>query len=183
MTHATNEKEDLKKIIGSRLKHFRTKVMKRSHISFSEYAREIDIPRGRLKIYEAGDEYPPFPDLVKMSRHHGLNLNWLFYENGGMFFAREKDMEEMIRHIEDNKTGRYEHYKMLLKSMQALPMEDFIFCVHGVVVDLLSKLGQKIIVSRKHVKLLFDMIEDVDYQWSLRLQHSEEKPDCSSQRE
>lgn len=183
MTHATNEKEDLKKVIGSRLKHFRTKVMKISRVTFSEYAREIGIPRGRLKIYEAGEEYPPYPDLVKMSRHHGLNLNWLFYENGGMFFAREKDMEEMIRHIEDNKTGRYEHYKMLLKSMQAPQMEDFIFYVHGVVVDLLSKLGQKIIISRKNMKLLFDMIEDVDYQWSLWPQHLEGKPDCSSYRE
>ncbi|MCI0470045.1 MAG: hypothetical protein L0Y73_00130 [Candidatus Aminicenantes bacterium] len=182
MTHATNEKEDLKKIIGSRLKHFRTKVMKLSRVTFSEYAGEIGIPAGRLKIYEAGEEYPAYIDLVKMSRHHGLNLNWLFYENGGMFFAREKDMEEMIRRIEDNKTGHYEHYKMLLKSMQAPEMEDFIFYLHGLVVDLLAKLGQKIVLSRKNMKLLFDMIEDVDYQWPPWPHHAEGKSDYGSPR-
>ncbi|MFC2154861.1 hypothetical protein ACFLRB_00005, partial [Acidobacteriota bacterium] len=79
-------------------------------------------------------------------------------------FTREKDVEEIMRYIEADETGRYEHYKMLLKSMQVPEMQDFIFYAHGAVVDLLSRLEHEILRSKESTKLLVDMTRDVDYQ-------------------
>lgn len=159
----SNSDERLRKAVGNRLRVFRKDIMKRSNLSFAEFADESDIPLAALRSYETGAVYPDYADLVKIGNYYGLNLNWLFYENGGMFFVREKDMEELLRYIEDDKTGRYEHYKMLLKSMQVPEMEDFIFYVHGVVVDLLSRVEHEIRRSKESTKLLVDMTRDVDY--------------------
>jgi transcriptional regulator with XRE-family HTH domain len=161
----TNINKDLRKEVGSRLKEFRNEIMKRSRISFSEFAEEVKIPLNVLKTYEKGESLPGHDDLVKISRYFGLNLNWLYNKNGGMFFSREKDMEEIIRFIESDETGRYEHYKMLLKSMQVAEMEDFIFYVHGTVVELLSKVEYEITNSEEKAQLLSAMTRDVDYQW------------------
>lgn len=161
----SNSGKRLRKAIGRRLKVFRKEMMKRSNLSFSEFARETGVPVAGLKSYEAGLVYPEYADLVKIGRYYGLNLNWLLYENGGMFFTREKDMEEIMRFIESDETGRYENYKMLLKSMQVPEMEDFIFYVHGVVADLLSRVEHEILRSKESTKLLVDMTRDVDYQW------------------
>lgn len=161
----TKMKPELSKEIGPRLKAFRQEIMKRSRITFSEFCKEVDIPVKTFESYEKGVDSPGHDDLVKISRCHGLNLNWLYNENGGMFFGREKDMEEMIRYIESDATGRYEHYLMLLKSMQVPEMEDFVFYVHGVVVDLLSRVEHAILKSRGSAGILSDMTEDVDYQW------------------
>lgn len=161
----SNSDKRLRKEIGRRLKVFREEMMKRSNLSVSEFAGETGIPVAALRSYEDGLVYPDYADLVKIGKYYGLNLNWLLYENGGMFFTREKDMEEIIRYIEGDETGRYENYKMLLKSMQVPEMEDFIFYVHGVVVDLLSRVEHEIIRSKECTTLLADMTRDVDYQW------------------
>jgi len=157
--------ERLRKMIGRRLKVFRKEMMKRSNLSFSEFAGENEIPVDTLKSYEDGAVYPDYADLIKIGCYSGLNLNWLLYENGGMFFTREKDMEEILGYIEGDETGRYEHYKMLLKSMQVPAMQDFIFYVHGAVVDLLSRVEHEILRSKESTELLVDMTRDVDYQW------------------
>jgi len=161
----SNSDEKLRKAVGRRLKVFRKEMMKRSNLSFPEFAGETGIPVATLRSYEDGAVYPEYADLVKIGNYYGLNLNWLFNENGGMFFTREKDMEEIMRYIEADETGRYENYKMLLKSMQVLEMEDFIFYSHGVVVDLLSRVEHEILRSKESTKLLVDMTRDVDYQW------------------
>lgn len=161
----TNTNPELSKEIGLRLKGFRQEIMKRSHITFAEYSTEVNIPAKTLEAYEKGVDCPGHDDLVKISRCYGLNLNWLYNENGGMFFCREKDMEEMIRYIESDSSGRYEHYLMLLKSMQVPEMEDFVFYVHGAVVDLLSRVEHAISNSKGSTGILSDMTEDVDYQW------------------
>ena len=164
ITTNQKEKEDLRKDLGGRLKKCREEIMKFRKISFEEFAGEVDIPVNKLKGYEKGRLYPDYGDLKKMAGHYGINVNWVISGHGCMLFSREKDMEEFINHIEANESGRYEHYKMLLKSMQSLYMEEIIFTFHGALVDLLSKLEDKLEESVDNIDLLTAMIEDVDYE-------------------
>jgi transcriptional regulator with XRE-family HTH domain len=160
----SNQKEDLKKDMGGRLKKCREEIMKIRKISFEEFAGEVDITVNKFKAYEAGRLYPGYKDLEKMGCSYGINLNWVIYRNGSMLFAREKDMEELTKKIEADESGRYEHYKMLLKSMQSPFMEDIIFSFHGALVDLLLKLKNKLKESQDNINLLSVMTDDVDYE-------------------
>ena len=132
-------------------------------MTFDEYSIDVKVPLDSLNAYERGDRFPEYADLVRIAEETGLNLNWLIYNNGSMFFCREKEMEDIIRLIEENETGRYDHYKLLLKSMQFAEIEDFVFHIHNITIDFLSKLEMKIKEDKKNISLLTEMTKDVMY--------------------
>ncbi len=159
-----SDNEKLKKEIGNKLKEFRQEEMKLAKITFEAYAKEADIPVETLKAYEEGERLPEFEDLRKLGEAFCINLNGLIYDNGSLFVCRDDEMEELIQHIEENKTSRYEDYKKLLKSMQVLEMEDFIFNTHEVVVDLVSRINHLSEENPGQVyEITLGMIEGVCY--------------------
>ncbi len=154
----------LKKEIGERLYEFRTKGMKELKENFEQFLKSTGVSIERFKTYEKGEEFPDIHDLQKICAECCLNLNWLIYGNGSMFSAREKDMEELIQHIEKNETRRYEDYKKLLKSMQVPEMEDFIFNVHEAVIDLVSRINNQLENDPDQVyETTLRMIPEVSY--------------------
>ncbi len=132
------ETQELNEKVNVRFKQYREAMTKKTGYSFAEFCKETGIPEVKFKDYENGDLWPDFTDLQKIGLNTGINLNWLVYRNGGMFGAREKDMEEMIQKIEADEKGRYADYKRLLKLMQEPGMEDLIFGMQNVFLNLLN---------------------------------------------
>ena len=149
-------RNDLKLKIGRRLKDFIDIVRKKDNLSLAEFAKEVNIPSDRLKWYEKGEIYPDSNDLVKISHYQGLNLNWLLCENGGMFLAREKDMEAVIQRIEDNTNGRYENYLRLLRSMDHVEMEDLVLDFYVSIANFLVRLDH----NAKGKKRLLEQVSE-----------------------
>ena len=158
-----NSGKELRETIAAKLKKFRQVIMKDNNMTFEEYSIDVKIPLDVLNAYEVGDRFPEYADLEKIAQETGLNLNWLIYNNGSMYFCREKEMEEIIRHIEENERGRYDHYKLLLNNMQFSEIEDFIFHIHNLIIDFLTKLEQQIKKDKKNISILTKMTEDVMY--------------------
>ena len=158
-----NIDRELRETIGGKLKKFREAVMENSKMSFEEYSIDVKIPVDVLKAFESGERFPEYADLFKIGQETGLNLNWLIYDNGSMFFCREKETEDIMRHIEENTTGQYDHYLILLKNMQFPEMEALIFHLHNVIIDFLSNLEKKSKKDKKAISLLTKMTEDVNY--------------------
>ena len=154
---------ELRETIGGKLKKFREAVMQNSNMTFEEYSIDVKIPVDVLNAYESGERFPEYADLFKICQETGLNLNWLIYDNGSMFFCREKETEDIMRHIEENTTGQYDHYLILLKNMQFPEMEALIFHLHNVIIDFLSNLEKKIKKDKKAISLLTELTEDVNY--------------------
>ena len=138
-----DDTKDLSQKVCRRLKDFIGTIKKKDNLSLDEFAKEVNIPPERLKSYEKGEIYPDLNDLVKISQYRGLNLNWLLCENGGMFFAREKDMETAIQRIEDNGNGRYEDYLRLLNSMGHVEVEDLVLDFYNDIANFLVRLEHK----------------------------------------
>lgn len=159
-----NSDTELRENIGAKLKKFRQVVMKNNDMTFKDYSIDVKIPMDVLNAYEKGESFPEYADLLRIAEETGLNVNWLIYNNGSMFFCREKEMEDIIRHIEKNETGRYDHYKMLLKNMQFTEMEDFIFHIHNLIIDFFSKLEMQIKKDKKSISMLTEMTKDVMYE-------------------
>jgi len=162
MTTKKNDRE-LRETIGGKLKKFREAVMQNSNMTFEEYCNDIKISMELLTAYESGERFPEYEDLFKICQETGLNLNWLIYDNGSMFFCREKETEDIMRHIEENTTGQYDHYLILLKNMQFPEIEALIFHLHNVIIDFLSNLEKKSKKEKKVMSLLTEMTEDVNY--------------------
>ena len=159
-----NSDKELRETIGGRLKEFRQAVLTENDMTFEEYCKDINMSMEVLKAYESGERFPDYADLITICQETGLNLNWLIYDNGSMYFCREKEMEDIIRHIEENERGRYDHYKILLNNMRFPEMEDFIFHIHNSIIDLLTKLEQQIKKDKKNISILTKMTEDVMYE-------------------
>lgn len=158
-----NSERELREAIGAKLKKFRQVVMKDSNMTFDDYSLDVNIPVAELSAYERGESFPEYGHLVKIAEETGLNLNWLIYNNGSMFFCREQEMEEIIRRIEENEKGLYDHYKIMLKNMQNHTMEVFIFHIHDIIINFLSKLEQQIKKDKKGISVLTEMTKDVMY--------------------
>ena len=132
------ETQELNEKVNVRFKQYRETMTKEFGFSFAEFCKEIGIPEEKFKDYENGELWPDFTELQTIGLNTGVNLNWLVYRNGGMFGAREKDMEEMIQKIETDEKGRYADYKRLLKLMQEPGIEDLIFGMQNVFLNLVS---------------------------------------------
>ncbi|MCK4764607.1 MAG: hypothetical protein KAW12_20575 [Candidatus Aminicenantes bacterium] len=151
--------QELTEKVSVRFKQFREAMTTELDFNFAEFCKEIGIPEEKFKAYENGELWPDFTDLQKIGLNSGVNLNWLVYKNGGMFGAREKDMEEMIQKIEADEKGRYIDYKMLLKILQVPGMEDLIFGMQQAFLNFLSttKFGSKLKKPGELEKMLFEL--------------------------
>ena len=134
----SKETQELIEKVNVRFKQYRETMTKKTGYSFAEFCKETGIPEDKFQAYENGTLWPDIADLQKIGLNTGVNLNWLVYRNGGMFGAREKDMEEMIQKIEADEKGRYADYIRLLKLMQEPGMEDLIFGMQNVFLNLLN---------------------------------------------
>ena len=82
------------KIIGALLRQERVKAS----ISMKALAKEVSIPKGRLKAYELGERPIPLPELESLLSVLGGHLEDFFDKNGpvGLWVTRQKATEDFL---------------------------------------------------------------------------------------
>lgn len=62
-------------------------------VTLKEMSEVIGIPLSSISKYEQGIIKPGVEILQKIGKKYGVNLNWLVFEEGGIFVAEDKNLE------------------------------------------------------------------------------------------
>ncbi len=102
---------------GDRLKDVRKKLK----ISQKDFAARMGITGGYMSEIEYGKAKPGFDFFIKVARLFDVNINWLLFGRGEMFFSEK----EGIRSVEDDLSGHDEKVKEILRYFKKSPLVKF----------------------------------------------------------